>query len=354
MKKIVTLILVFVLALSVFGCTQPAGQPEATPTPPPAAPSTPSAPPDISQTPGEGEYKQYPDFKVAALLSGVITDNGWSANMYNAVMNLADKYGVTADYVESVTVSDMEEYLRGFAGDGYGLVIAHGSQFIDVVNAVAGDYPDTLFAISFAATDVSQHDNVACIAPVNQGILEGIAAGALTKTNKVAMLGSEENPSISGDINVFESGVRLVNADAEVITGYIGSATDADKGKEMAMTLISSGVDVITHQANAAGLGVLQAAEEAGILAVGINTDQYSVAPDAVVTSVLRNFPAIYEALLPDIAEGKLTGGLYRFGIKEQGCVFSDWHGWDAKLPAEIKLIQDTVQGIIDGTIAEP
>lgn len=299
--------------------------------------------------------KPYSEFKIVALLSGVITDNGWSANMYNAIMNLKEKYGLTAEYVESVSASDMEEYLRGYATKNYDLVIAHGSQFIDAVNAVAGDFPDTLFIVSFATGKISEFENVAGVAPVGQGLLSGIVAGALTTTNKVAWLGSVENPSISEDMKFFEPGVRLVNPDAEVITGYIGSATDAEKGKEMAMNLISGGVDVISHQANAAGLGVLQAAEEAGILAVGVNTDQYSVAPDAVVTSVLRNFTGIYEDLFPKIAEGNFKGGVYPYGVKDGGCYLSDWHGWKEKLPAEkVKLIDDTIEGIKTDKIVVP
>lgn len=354
-KKIWTVFVACMLVASMLiGCTQP--QPSAPPAenPPPEAANTPPEDAVAEEPPAEGDGGQYPDFKVAALLSGVITDNGWSANMYDAVMQLSEKYGVVADYVESIAVSDMEEHLRGYAGDGYNLVIAHGSQFIDVVNSVAGDYPDTIFTISYAAADVSEHPNVACVAPVNNGFLMGIVAGALTETNKVALLGSEENPSISMEIQSFGPGVKLVNPDAEVITGYIGSATDLDKGKEMAMNLINSGVDVVGHSANSAGLGVLQAAEEAGILAVGINTDQYESAPGAVVTSSMRNFPAIYDDLFKQIVAGGFQGGLYAYGIGKDGCQLAPWHGWDETLPSEkIELIESTIQDIKDGKIEE-
>ena len=361
MKKIVAFLFVLAMVISVLGCT---ASPEAQ-EPAAEEPVVEEAEPEVAEAPveleteaeeaEEVEYKQYPDFKVAALLSGVITDNGWSANMYNAVMNLQDKYGVTSDYVESVAVSDMEEYLRGFANDGYGLVIAHGSQFIEAVNAVAPDFPDTMFAVSYATGTISEFDNVIGVAPIGQGILQGIVAGALTDTDKVAWLGSVENPSTTEDSKYFEPGVRLVNPDAEVVSSFIGSATDLDKGKEMTMNLIDRGFDVVTQQANQAGLGVIQACDEAGILTVGVNTDQYDVAPNAVVTSVLRNFPLIYETIFPQIAEGTLEGGTYPFKIEDGGTMLAPWHGWDEKLPPEkIKLIEDTIAGIKDGSIQVP
>ncbi len=331
----------------------PASSPKASTAP--AASATAKPAPTSGGSAATGAAGQYPDFKAAACLSGAITDNGWSASMYNAIKNLEQKYGITFEYAESVTVSDMEEYLRGYATMGYDLVIAHGSQFIDIVTAVAPDYPDTIFSVSYALGSLSDLDNVICVGAYNTGALAGIVAGALTESNKVAMLGSTENPSVNADLNTFTLGVRMVNPDCEVVTDFIGSATDTSKAYEMSMSLINSGVDVISSSANQAGLGVIQAAEEAGILAVGMDTDQYEVAPDAVVTSVIRNFNNIYDKMFEKLVAGEVTGGLYAFGIQEDGVILTDWHGWENKLPPEkMQLINDTIAGIKDGSIAEP
>ena len=360
MKKAIAFLTSAVLAMMLLAGCAGAASPET-----PASAESPSASVASSSeaAPVESDEQstqpesaqQYPDFKAAACLSGAITDNGWSASMYNAIKNLEEKYGISFDYTENVTVSDMEEYLRGYASMGYNLVVAHGSQFIDVVTAVAPDYPDTTFAVSYALGSLSDLDNVICVGAYNTGCLAGIIAGSLTDNNKVAMLGSTENPSVNADLTTFKLGVEMVNPDCEVITDFIGSATDTSKAYEMSMSLINSGVDVISSSANQAGLGVIQAAEEAGILAVGMDTDQYSVAPDAVVVSVIRNFNNIYDQMFDKLATGEVDSGLHAFGIREGGVILTDWHGWDEKLPADkMKLINDTLAGIADGSIQEP
>lgn len=353
MKKLLILVLALAMLLMISGCNAPtADTPDPTGSQTPAGSQTPDA---AEPTPAETASK-YPDFKAAACLSGAITDNGWSANMYGAIKNLSEKYGITFDYAESVTVSDMEEYLRGYANMGYNLVVAHGSQFIDIVNAVAPDYPDTIFCITWGLGNMSQHDNVICVGPYNVGALVGIVAGCVTESNKVAMLASVENPSTIADLATFELGVKIVNPDCEVITDFIGSATDASKAYEMAMSLINTGVDVVSTSANAAALGVNQAAEESGILAVGMDTDQYETAPDAVVNSVLRNFTGIYEQLFETIVSGEIEGGLYAYGIADRGIYLLDWRQeWLDKLPAEkVQKITETIEGITNGTIQEP
>lgn len=360
MKKTLALLLVLALTLSIVGCSNAATATTAeTATTETAATNVPveeAKTEEIAATevPAE-ESADYSDFKIAALLSGSITDSGWSASMYNAGMNLATKYGLTFDYAENITISDAEEYLRGYADMGYDIIISHGSQFADAVNAVAGDYPDTIFSITYALAYIGEHDNVIGVGYINLGYLAGIVAGCLTETDKVAMLGSTVNPSIQAGLGTFELGVKSVNPDCEVITDWIGSATDVSTAHEIAMSLINSGVDVICGYANQASLGVNQAAEEAGIYAIGCDSDQYETAPDAVVTSVVSSFIPVYEDIFNLIVSGQIEPKAYGYGIASGGVYLSDWHGWDEKLPADkVTQIKETIQGIIDGTISEP
>ncbi|MBO5069784.1 MAG: BMP family protein [Roseburia sp.] len=296
----------------------------------------------------------YSDIKVAILLPGVITDSGWNTVGYNSIQNLTDKYGITADYVESVPVSDFGSYAKDYAELGYNVIIAHGSQFADATNEVAANYPDTTFILSYASENVSEQPNVICAGPVNEGTMYGLIAGALTTTDHVAFLGGEDVPIITAALEGFTYGVSLTNPDCVVETAYIGSLTDANKAYEMAIQYINDGVDVIIGCANSAGLGVLQAADEKDILAVGAVGDQYNVAPDSVVVSVLRDYVTIYDDMITKIAADELDDVFYTYTLQQGGCCLSDWHGWDAKLDAEkYQLIMNTLEGIKNGTIAE-
>ena len=238
----------------------------------------------------------------------------------------------------------------GYAQDGYDMIVAHGSQFVDAVHNVAPDFPDTAFVISYAGEEVPQEPNVAGVAPINSGALAGAVAAAVSETGKVVMLGGEDTPSIAELVDMFEPGAKAVDPDITVETAYIGTLTDADRAKEVALGYANQGFDVICASANNAGLGVLQAAEEAGIYAIGYNADQYDQAPDAVVVSVLRDFDTMFENTFLEIADGTFQAQVYSYDIGDGGVILSDWHGWDEKLPKEkVDAINEFIEKLFNG-----
>ena len=300
---------------------------------------------------GEGG-NEYSDMKIAALLAGPANDNGWNATAYNALTAICEKYGLEdLAYSESVAASDMEEFLRGYAQDGYNMIVAHGSQFVDAVHKVAPDFPDTAFVISYAGEDAPQEPNVAGVGPINSGVLAGAVAAAVSETGKIVMLGGEDTPSIAELVDMFEPGAKAVDPDITVETAYIGTLTDADRAKEVALGYANQGFDVVCASANNAGLGVLQAAEEAGIYAIGYNADQYEQAPDAVVVSVLRNFEGMFDNIFQEIAAGTFEGKVYSYDIASGGTILSDWHGWDEKLPEGKAKVDEFLAAVESGEL---
>ena len=181
---------------------------------------------------------------------------------------------------------------------------------------------------------------MAGVGPVNSGVLAGAVAAAASSANKIVMLGGENTPSITELVDMFEPGAKAVKPDIQVETAYIGTLTDADKAKEVALGYANQGFDVICATANNAGLGVIQAADEAGIYAIGYNADQYDQAPDAVIVSILRNFEGMFDNVFQEIANGTFEAKIYAYGLKDGGTILSDWHGWDEKLP-EVKAAVD-------------
>ena len=334
-KRLLALLLALGMSATLFGC----GGGSASESKAPAA-SAPAASAPTATDNGSGEV-DYSGMKIAVLLAGPANDNGWNATAYNALTNICAKYGLEdLAYSESVAASDMEEFLRGYAQDGYNMIVAHGSQFVDAVHKVAPDFPDSKFVVSFAGDGTQQEPNVAGVGPVNSGFLASAVAAASSKTGKVVMLGGEDTPSIAELVDAFEPGAKYINPDIEVATAYIGTLTDADRAKEVALGYTKQGYDVLCASANNAGLGVIQAADEAGVYAIGYNADQYSQAPDAVVVSVLRNFEGMFENVFKEIAAGTFEAKIYSYGLKDNGTVLSDWHGWDEKIP-EAKAAMD-------------
>lgn len=304
-----------------------------------------------SSSGGSGET-DYSSMRIAVLLAGPANDNGWNATAYNALTNLCTKYGLEdLAYSESVAASDMEEFLRGYAQDGYTMIVAHGSQFVDAVHAVAPDFPDTKFVVSYAGEETPQSPNVAGVGPVNSGFLAGAVAAAASETGKIVMLGGEDTPSIAELVDMFEPGAKYIDPDITVETAYIGTTTDADKAKEVALGYANQGFDVLCASANNAGLGVIQAAEEAGVYAIGYNADQYDQAPDAVIVSVLRDFETMFDNIFQEIANGTFEAKVYAYGLKDGGTKFSDWHGWDEKLPEVKQAMDDLFAALENGEL---
>lgn len=340
MKKVLVWLLVAVMAFAAIGCSTPAAQgPE-------------------GDEGGDGT-KTAADMKVVALLPGTITDNGWNYICYEALKGIADEYmgGKEPEYIENIAVSDMAGYIRQYGEDGYDLVIIHGAQFEAAAVECAPLYPDTKFCLSYGFkidgstdTNIKDIDNLAYVGPVGMGVAIGGIMGILTDTDKVVFLGGTDTPAISDIVSGIVPGVKLTNPEATATTEYIGTLTDQDMAREAAKAYIDQGYDVICASANSAQLGCLWAAEDAGVYALGFNSDQYSIAPDAVVLSVMRNYSMIYKDVFDKLVAGEWQAGKVAYELTEEGTIVSDWHGWDEKLPEEkVTAINEFLEKLFAG-----
>lgn len=346
MKKALSWILVVAMVFAMIGCSK--------------ASETPASEPSEEAQTGEGAGEAK-DMKVVALLSGVITDNGWNQICYESVKAISDQYGTELEYIENIAVSDMSGYIRMYGDDGYDMVIVHGSQFESNVVELAEQYPDTMFCLSYgfkvedgADVNIADIPNMAYVGPINMGIVIGGIMGILTETDKVVFLGGQDIPAITDIVSGIAEGVALTNPDATATTDYLGTLTDQDKGKEVALSYINQGYDVISASANSAQIGCLLAAEERGVYAIGFNGDQYSLAPDAIVLSVMRNYPSIYVDVFESILEGTWQSGMVVYDLADNGTLVSDWHGWDEKLPAEkVEAIETFLDDLYAGNLGD-
>src|SRR5262249_19525810 len=117
------------------------------------------------------------------------------------------------------------------------------------------------------------------------------------------------------------AGVKTVNAKAadDAKRVYTGSFDNSSAGKRAAVDLYGQGVDVVFHAAGADGLGVIQAAKEQNKMAIGVDSDQSHLAPQNVLTSMVKQVDlAIYNAA-KSIVQKKFAAGDIVLGLKENG-----------------------------------
>jgi basic membrane protein A and related proteins len=291
--------------------------------------------------------------RVALVLDGKIDDNGWNQAGYEGLKQAEQDHGVEIAYSEEVPIPDFEKVLRDYASKGYDFIICHSSIAKDAVMNTAKDYPD----IKFLWTDGDETlTNLSVIRPLSQeaSYLAGLLAGKMTNTNVIGMVGGIDIPSTHRSYAAFEMGVKEANPNAQILVNWIGSFLDVSAGKEAALSQIEAGADMIFGNGDGQNIGVLQAASEKNILAIGAVRDQFNVAPSVVLTSVEWGFRDGISLVVGEYISGKFLGQVYEISLA-QGADLSDYHGNSDKVPEEVKkLVSDKRQEILDGKLEIP
>lgn len=293
-------------------------------------------------------------FKVALLSPGPVSDAGWNALAYEGLLAIRDQLGAQVSQIQTNTPAEFEEGFRDFARRGYQLVFGHGFEFQDAAAAVASDFPHTVFITTSGNT---VRPNVAPLRFMLEEAtyLEGMLAAAMSQTGKAGAVGGIAIPSVKSTIIAFEAGAKAVRPDFTVVTSYVGNWEDVGAAKEAALALVQQGCDFLLHNADAAGLGVFQAAQAKHVYAFGSNKNQNDIAPEVVIASAVSDIPRAFVEVARKVKEGRFTGRIERMGMKD-GVVSLVWNPrLEARIPAPIKArIEQARQAIIAGTLKVP
>lgn len=313
-----------------------------------------------AETPKAGEpaksepAKQEPakKFRVGLLLPGTINDQGWNATAYAGLMKIKEGLGAEVAFAEKVAPSDYEEVFRGYASQGYDVVFGHGFEFGDAAKKVAKEFPKVKFIVT--STTIFQEPNVSSIKndSLQQGFLAGVVAGLLTKSNVIGSVGGMEIPPITEYNKGFEMGSKYVNPKVKALTAITGSFDDAAKAKETAVAMIKQGADIVTHDADQAGLGVIEAAKANKVPAIGAVGDQASLAPDLIITSALNDMAKAFVVAAKMAKDGSLKPQSYTMGVKEGVVGLAPFRNFEGKLTAEQKAkIQEVLKDLETGKL---
>jgi basic membrane protein A len=161
-----------------------------------------------------------------------------------------------------------------------------------------------------------------------------------------------EFPIIVRGIEAFGAGAEYVNPDVEATTAYIGTLDDVARAKEAGLAQISTGVDVIFHIANEAGVGVIEACADEDAYAIGFGFDQNSLAPETVLTSFTVNYDTLMLEGVKRIVNGEFVGEIQKYGLDVGAVDISPYHG---TVPDDVAEQVDQVrQDIIEGKAEVP
>ncbi|WP_408593160.1 BMP family protein [Paracoccus marcusii] len=227
-------------------------------------------------------------------------DKSFNEAAFGGAQRWVEETGGTYRELEMQSEAQREQALRRLAESGSNPIVMTGFAFGDVLTKVAGDYPDTKFAIIDMVVEAPNVQSV--VFTEEQGsYLAGVMAGMASESGTVGFIGGMDIPLIRKFECGFAQGFKSVQPEGSLVSNYTGTTpaawNDPVKGGELARAQKSQGADVIYAAAGGTGIGVLQAAADEGILAIGVDSNQNALHPGQILTSMVKRVDnAVFDA----------------------------------------------------------
>jgi basic membrane protein A len=360
-----TLVICLLLAALLTGCTAPqAAQPAADqPAADQPAADQPAADQPAADQPAADQPAVTAPARVVYLINGALGDNAFYDSGQAGIDALAAEYGVETRTIEAnFDAGKYEPSLQ--AAVSYAdviFVISYG--FEDQLKEIADKNPDKIF-VNIDTVVENSGGTITSVDFIEEesAYLAGVVAGMLTTNTSVpninsdkivGVVGGDVDPVVSAFVYAYEKGAQSVDPEIVVEAKALGGAwDDAAKGKQAALQLYDQNADVVFQVAAAAGIGVLQAAAERGLYAIGVDTNQNDLEPGFVVASDIKDVGKAIQEVYKSVSDGSYQpGAVLQYGLASGGV--------DLVTAAQTKVLPDAIeakvaelrQQIIDGTL---
>ncbi|MDR1949536.1 MAG: BMP family ABC transporter substrate-binding protein [Spirochaetaceae bacterium] len=301
MKKLLTVFLALAMAGSVFaGGSKDSGKAQ-----------EPSGPKQVT---------------VAVVLPSPLGDRSFCDSAAEGVRRANAELPVKVDLIETQGVHEHETAMRSAINKGYDLILGVGLD-TQMMLDLAAEYPNQTFGSPSELFADKLPDNLASLLiNVNKSsFLAGLAVGTLTKTGKVGAVCGGDAPGINQFFYGFKQGVLVSRPDARVYVNYLGfDFSNPTLGKESAIALFDEGCDIIYQVAGLSGEGVLAAAAERKLYAIGVDNVQDEFYPGSIILSVIKRVDNSTYNLIEDYVKGTYRGGFRTLDI-EDGATGISW-----------------------------
>jgi basic membrane protein A len=333
----------------------------------PAAPTAAQVPPTTIPTIA-GPLPDGSSIKVGLVTdTGGVNDQVFNQLAWEGVQKAAQEMGFQAKFLESMQPSDYETNIDALAAEGYNFIITVGSTMGDATALKAKQYPDIKFAIVDNAYADGGLTNVTSLmfAEEQVGFLAGVLAGGMSRSGFVCSVSSLQTPASNRYmISFFQGASWQAGPEMKFMNNFINiqttdenvpSVDDPTQGKETALHLIGNGCDVLFAIGGDAVNGVLLAAKENNLPAIGADVDVYNASPEsqsALISSAMKNVDVAVYNYLRTVADGSVQAGISTGTLQNGGVGLAPFHDWESKIPSDLKAqIQQAIDGIKDGSI---
>lgn len=299
---------------------------------------------------------------ITAPLSGQLGDKSFMDSANEGLIRARDELGVSVKVIEAGgdDAPAWERNLTEASASGENdLIVTGGTVVASTLEKVAAEFPEQPYLI-FDSPSVG--DNVTGISYAqNEGAFLVGALAALITTNpddfpnatgsgRIGLVGGMDIPVIRDFAVGYEQGAKSVDPDIEVDLRFVGDFESAQGAYDLTTAMYNDGADVVYQVAGAAGLGVLQAGEDAGRYAIGTDSDQNGLHPETTPASAIKAVGNTVYLGIEQFLSGDLEMGATIIGNIENEGVGIAYN--DDLVPAEYQQrIDDLKQQVIDGVI---
>lgn len=256
------------------------------------------------------------DYKISMVTNvGGVNDQSFCQSAWKGMQELRDEYGASVSYIESIQEGDYASNLDKMVDAGNDLVWAVGFAMADAAYSVAEMNVEQQFGIIDHDYGDGSLDNMVAVMfdAQESSFLAGYAAGLTTQTDKVGFVGGIGSKILDQFEYGYRAGVayaaKELGKEIEVTVQYAESFVDAAKAKGIANKMYTANADIIFQAAGTAGLGVIEAAKDHGKWAIGVDMDQYHVAPDVILTSAVKRVDEAIKKVSAEYIKGNDMGG---------------------------------------------
>lgn len=264
--------------------------------------------------------------------------------------------GINFRFFEVTNEAQREQFLRRLAQRGTDVVVAVGFSMAPAVEKIAKEFPKARFTLIDNVVDLPNVQSI-MFAEHEGSYLVGMLAAMASKTGTVGFVGGMDIPLIRRFSCGYEQGVKAVNPQATLLVNMAGSTpaawSDPTRGSELAKSQFDRGADVVFAAAGQTGMGVLQAAADAGRLSIGVDSNQNHLFPGRVLTSMVKRVDVAAYNAFKTAQDGTWKPGLQYLGLKDDGVTWAyDENNKDLITPEMKARVEAAAQEIKAGTRA--
>lgn len=318
----------------------------------------PDATTGADETTGETADPAAGEGKIVGLVSdvGKFNDRSFNQSALEGLTRAEEDFGVDGQEIESAAAGDYIPNLTSLAdGKNAEVTIAVGFLMAEDLGNIATQFPDKNFAI-VDFPQVALEGTPANVRGLNfatneNSYLIGYMAAKMADAaggDTISAVGGEEIPPVTIFIEGYKLGAEAAVPGINVQVDYSQDFVDQAKCKELALTQIDQGSQVVFQVAGGCGLGALDAAREKEVWGIGVDRDQSDLGDHILTSAVKRVDTAVYSTA-ESVVNGDFAGGDVTFNLANEGVEVGTT---SSEVPQDLlDEIDDLRQQIIDGSL---